>query len=92
MVQNHLESIPWTKYLGSTLQTRYLGPITWIKIPWTKYQGPKLSYPTCTHLFFYESVYVLYAHLLVCEPACTHGLVNGELAYTSPPSFCEPEL
>ena len=44
MVQNHLDSIPWTKYLGSTLQTRYLRPIPWVKIPWYKYHGPNHGY------------------------------------------------
>ena len=74
MVQNHLELKPWTKYLGSTRRTIYLGPI-----PWTKYHRPKPSFPTCMCLSFHESACVRHTRLLVCEPACTHGLVNGNL-------------
>ena len=55
MVQNYLESIPWTKYLGSTLRSRYLESIPLVKIPGTKYHGLKPSFPTCTCFSLHES-------------------------------------
>ena len=57
MVQNHVEKLPWTQYLRSTLRTKYHRVIPKYHEPNTSDQ--KLSSPRYTHFSF-------------CESACVH--------------------
>ena len=81
MVQNHLETIPWTNYLGSTLQTRYLRPIPWVKIPWSKYHGPKPKSSTCTRLSLHESLCICIHAFWSANPHVYAALSRGTYVY-----------
>ena len=81
MVQNHLESILWTKYMGPTLWKRYLGPIPWVKIPRTKYHRPKPSFPTCTLFSLCESACICLRVFWYANPHVYTAWSEGTCVY-----------
>ena len=68
MVQNHVETIPWTQYLGSTLLTRYHGPKPQVQLPRTKYHRPKIGSPTCMRFSLCESACIRIRAFVTSNP------------------------